>query len=73
MNNCASPLTHSTAAPPATRRVIAMAKDSLASGKGIAQTAYDLGFEYPQHLSRMFRKTVGITPTQYLASLSSPK
>ena len=53
------------------RRVIAMAKDSLAGGKGIAQTAYDLGFEYPQHLSRMFRKTVGITPTQYLASLSS--
>ena len=49
--------------------VIQRAKNQLATGAGIAQVAYGLGFEYPQHLSRMFRKQTGMTPTAYCESL----
>ena len=31
----------------------------------IAQTAYKLGFEYPQYFSRLFKKKVGMTPTGF--------
>lgn len=49
--------------------VIQRAKNLIASGKTIAETAYDLGFEYPQHLTRMFKTHTGVSPKQYLASL----
>ena len=42
--------------------VIQLAKDRLASGESIAQVAYALGFDYPQHFSRMFKKKFGISP-----------
>ena len=45
--------------------VISLAKNEFANGTGIAQIAYELGFEYPQHLSRMFKKQTGMTPTEY--------
>lgn len=51
------------------RFVIRQAKNALASGLSVAETAYRLGFEYPQHLSRMFKKNTGITPKEYLAQL----
>lgn len=35
--------------------VIQQAKNELATGATIAQVAYTLGFEYPEHLSRMFK------------------
>lgn len=47
------------------RYVIQRAKNELAAGKSIAQAADELGFEYPQHLSRMFKKQTGITPSEY--------
>ena len=28
--------------------------------------SYDLGFAYPQHLSRLFKKKEGISPSQYV-------
>jgi len=31
----------------------------------ISETAYKLGFEYPQYFSRLFKKKVGISPTAY--------
>ena len=31
--------------------------------------AYGLGFEYPQHLSRMFKKQTGMTPSNYFENL----
>lgn len=31
----------------------------------IAQVAYELGFQYPQHFTRMFKKVVGMTPNDY--------
>ena len=49
--------------------VIQRAKNQLATGAGIAQVAYGLGFEYPQHLSKMFKKQTGMTPTAYCKSL----
>lgn len=49
--------------------VVQMAKNRIAGGKTIAEAAYDLGFEYPQHLTRMFKTHTGMTPSQYLASI----
>lgn len=51
------------------RYVVMRAKNELASGAGIAQVAYGLGFEYPQHFSRMFRKLTGMTPRAYRDSV----
>lgn len=48
--------------------VVRQIKSELASGQTVAETAYKLGFEYPAHLSRMFKKETGITPTDYIQS-----
>ena len=45
--------------------VIQLAKNELATGATIAQVAYTLGFEYPEHLSRMFKKETGQSPKEY--------
>lgn len=42
------------------------AKSLLMSGLSINETAYELGFEYPQHFSRMFKKAEHCSPTEYL-------
>jgi len=47
--------------------VVQQVKNELASGETIAQAAYKLGFEYPQHLSRMFKQLTGMTPSKYCA------
>ncbi len=51
--------------------VIRQAKNELATGAPIAQVAWALGFEYPQHLSRMFKKQTGMTPSEYCAQIFS--
>lgn len=52
-------------------RLISMAKDMMAgTGKSISQVAYELGFQYPQHFSRLFKKVVGITPNEYRTQLA---
>lgn len=33
--------------------------------KNIGQVAYELGFQYPQHFTRMFKRATGITPNEY--------
>lgn len=45
--------------------IIQRAKNELAADEGIARVAYGLGFEYPQHLSRMFKSQTGMTPSEY--------
>lgn len=58
-------MTGDTASNYIRQHVIQRAKDELAKGTSVAQVAYDLGFEYSQHLSRMFKKQTGITPSEY--------
>lgn len=52
------------------RFIVRQAKNGLASGLSVSEVAYRLGLEYPQHLSRLFKKETGHTPKQYLASLN---
>ena len=37
----------------------------------LSEIAYRLGFRYPQHFSRFFKKITGMTPNQYRASISA--
>lgn len=47
------------------QHVIQRVKNELATGASIVQVADDLGFKYPQHLSRMFKQQTGSTPSEY--------
>ena len=33
--------------------------------KSVSEVAYELGFEYPQYFSRLFKKKEGISPSEY--------
>ena len=37
----------------------------LKPGRSIAEVAYELGFEYPQYFSRLFKKKEGLSPSAY--------
>lgn len=37
----------------------------LIPDKTISEIAYDLGFQYPQHFSRLFKKLTGYSPNEY--------
>ena len=48
--------------------VIELAKILLSEkDKNITTIAYELGFKYPHHLTRVFKKITGITPQEYRA------
>lgn len=47
-------------------RIIELAKERILEGtQSVSQIAYELGFQYPQHFSRLFKKQVGYTPNEY--------
>lgn len=53
--------------------VMERAKVLLATDKSVSHVAYDLGFDYPQHFIRLFKKSFQLTPAAYRRSLSSPQ
>ena len=48
--------------------VVMRAKNLILSGKTIDRVAEELGFEYPQHFTRMFKNVTGQTPRQFFDS-----
>ena len=47
-------------------KIVDLAKEKiLGTGKNVSQIAYELGFQYPQHFIRLFKKSVGCTPNEY--------
>lgn len=48
--------------------VVMRAKNLILSGKTIDRVAEELGFEYPQHFTRMFKNATGQTPRQFFDS-----
>ena len=47
-------------------KLINIAKDKIFDNeKPISEIAYELGFKYPQHFTRMFKKETGYTPNEY--------
>lgn len=48
--------------------VIEKAKERLYDEKKtVSEVAYELGFKYPHHLSRLFKKVVGVSPNEFRA------
>ncbi|KAA3437090.1 helix-turn-helix domain-containing protein [Rufibacter hautae] len=47
-------------------KVIDVAKERVFDqSKSVAQIAYELGFKYPQHFTRLFKQRVGYSPNDY--------
>ena len=47
-------------------KIIDMAKDKILDpDKSISDIAYELGFKYPQHFTRLFKQHVGYSPSEY--------
>lgn len=46
--------------------VIEQGKSILMHGHNINETAHLLGFEFPHHFTRLFKKMTGITPSEFL-------
>ena len=47
-------------------KLINIAKEKIFDNeKSISEIAYELGFKYPQHFTRMFKKETGCTPNEY--------
>lgn len=47
-------------------KVIDVAKERIFDmGKSISEVAYELGFKYPQHFTRVFKHKVGLSPNEY--------
>ena len=49
-------------------KLIDLAKDRiLDETKSVSEIAFGLGFKYPQHFTRMFKKSLGVSPSQFRA------
>lgn len=46
--------------------VIEQGKNLLMNGYNVNETAHMLGFEFPHHFTRLFKKKTGITPSDFL-------
>lgn len=48
------------------RFIMQRAQQLLMSGAAISETAESLGFDYPQHFTRQFKKHFGVTPSEFI-------
>jgi AraC-like DNA-binding protein len=47
-------------------KLIAVAKEKIFdTSRSLSDIAYELGFKYPQHFTRLFKQRVGYTPNEY--------
>jgi AraC-like DNA-binding protein len=47
-------------------KIMDIAKDRiLDTSKSVSEIAYELGFKYPQHFTRMFKKSIGVSPSEF--------
>ena len=47
-------------------KVMDVAKEKIFDpGKSVSEIAYELGFKYPQHFTRLFKQRVGYSPNEY--------
>lgn len=47
-------------------KVIDVAKERIFDfNKSVSEIAYEMGFKYPQHFTRLFKQKVGVTPNEY--------
>jgi AraC family transcriptional activator of pobA len=47
-------------------KLIDVAKEKIFDqSKSVSQIAYELGFKYPQHFTRLFKQRVGQSPNEY--------
>ena len=48
--------------------VINQAKSLLMNGHNISETSHLLGFEFPNHFTRLFKKITGLTPSEFIGN-----
>ena len=52
-------------------KVIDVAKERIFDeSKSVSEIAYELGFKYPQHFTRLFKQRVGQSPNEYRSILN---
>lgn len=52
-------------------KIIEVAKEKIFDpDKSVSEIAFELGFKYPQHFSRLFKQKVGVSPIEYRNSLN---
>lgn len=52
-------------------KLIDLAKERIFDvSKSVSEIAYELGFKYPQHFSRVFKQYVGVAPQEYRRSVN---
>lgn len=52
-------------------KLMDVAKEKILDpNKSVSEIAFELGFKYPQHFTRVFKQYVGVTPVEYRSSVN---
>lgn len=52
-------------------KIVTLSKQELlGTNLPVSEIAYKLGFEYPQHFTRLFKKVTGMSPSEYRSSIN---